>query len=64
MKYIPLHKAMSCGGCDKLISVESKYTCSVCGRMLCKSCAAIYGVCKDHLVDKPYLSCCDNSENF
>ena len=43
--WIRLSKSISCGGCGETTTVESKYTCSVCGRMLCGACGR---ECRDH----------------
>jgi len=41
---ISLSKAMICAGCSKIISVESRYSCDICGMMLCLDCRK----CKTH----------------
>jgi hypothetical protein len=42
-------KTMSCGNCGCTTTVESKYVCKTCGRMLCDRCGIGWGLCKDHL---------------
>ena len=40
-----LSQSMICGGCGKIISVSSEFSCKTCGRMLCGECGEF---CEDH----------------
>jgi len=40
-----LSSRMGCGNCSNITSVSSKFSCKVCGRMLCGECGEY---CKDH----------------
>lgn len=43
--WLNLGEALGCGGCEKITTVRSPFTCKVCGRMLCGDCGSL---CKDH----------------
>ena len=52
--YQKLADACMCGLCNEIDATRmSEYTCSVCGRIICKRCYMRWGRCKDHP-----MTCC------
>jgi len=47
--WVKLSQSLSCGGCNASTQIDSKYTCKVCGRMLCGNCGSY---CKDHKAEQ------------
>jgi len=47
--WVAVERAISCGYCEETTTVESKYSCSKCGRVLCPACGERWSFCKDHI---------------
>lgn len=46
-----ISKSLRCGYCRELKKVTVEYTCTECGRMLCKLCAEFYEMCRECYFD-------------
>ncbi len=53
-----LAKSMTCGYCGGSTTVDSEFTCSTCGRMLCAACGERWGRCVQH-----QIKCCGQTMN-